>query len=718
MTFPQTVQDIKVELLGIVTAGTWTDVTHYVQRRENDGITITRGRPDEGTKIEPSKATLNFNNRDGRFSPRNPNGAYYRLIGRNTQIRISILAGNYRFWGEVSQWPVQQDITGTDVWVNVEAFGIMRRLGQGAQPLPSAMKRRMSAHTAVVGYWPVEDGDLSTSVASGLINSKAMKVQGSPDYASYTGLFVSSNPIAQMLGSKWTGTIPFYTSTTNAHFGFFMGMPTAGTTNNSVLARLLTGGTIVRWDIYYMTSGGGSLGIRGYDSTDTLVFDPGFGAFNVNGNDDFIEIGLQDSGADILVTILSYGIFTKTVGFISFTAAANQITVAKQIIMNPNGTMQDIAIGHIVVASDANLFLDSATDILTINAFASETAADRISRLCSENGITYTLAAGTASSTPKMGPMAADTLLNLLQECVDVDLGILYEPRNSFGLTYKTRTSMYNQVASATASVTAHEMGSLVPVPDDQNIRNDVTVVRKRGASSRITQTTGPLSTNPPPSGVGTYDVQYDVSLYVDDDIDNHASWRLHLGTIDEERFPQIDFNLANPEIVANATLATGLLSMDLGSRLVITNPPSYMAPENISQIVQGVTEFLSNFERQITANCSPESGMEIGRYSAATVSGGGQAKYSSGGSSVSTAMNTTTTTMSVKTASGFALWTTVASQCPFFIMVNGEKMTVTAIASTTSPQTFTVTRSVNGVVKSHSVDEVVALFSPARYAL
>lgn len=90
MTFPQTVQDIKVELLGIVTDGVWTDVTVYVQRRDG-GITITRGRADETSQVQASRAVLSFNNRDGRFSPRNPNGAYYGRIGRNTQIRISVL---------------------------------------------------------------------------------------------------------------------------------------------------------------------------------------------------------------------------------------------------------------------------------------------------------------------------------------------------------------------------------------------------------------------------------------------------------------------------------------------------------------------------------------------------------------------------------------------------------------------------------------------------
>jgi hypothetical protein len=44
--------------------------------------------------------------------------------------------------------------------------------------------------------------------------------------------------------------------------------------------------------------------------------------------------------------------------------------------------------------------------------------------------------------------------------------------------------------------------------------------------------------------------------------------------------------------------------------------------------------------------------------------------------------------------------------------------MTVTDISGSSSPQTFTVTRSVNGVVKSHAIGDPVRLFTPYRVAL
>jgi hypothetical protein len=44
--------------------------------------------------------------------------------------------------------------------------------------------------------------------------------------------------------------------------------------------------------------------------------------------------------------------------------------------------------------------------------------------------------------------------------------------------------------------------------------------------------------------------------------------------------------------------------------------------------------------------------------------------------------------------------------------------MTVTNITGATSPQTFTVTRSVNGITKSHSAGAAVQLFAPVAIPL
>jgi hypothetical protein len=71
-------------------------------------------------------------------------------------------------------------------------------------------------------------------------------------------------------------------------------------------------------------------------------------------------------------------------------------------------------------------------------------------------------------------------------------------------------------------------------------------------------------------------------------------------------------------------------------------------------------------------------------------------------------------TSMQVDTTNAASpLWTTSAGDFPFDVVVSGERMTVTNITGASSPQTFTITRSVNGVVKAQSAGADVRLFFP-----
>lgn len=90
MSFPDTADlGTLVELnLGSV----WTDITSST--RTANLITITRGRADYASAIDPSTVALQLRNTDGSFSQYNPTGPYYGLLTRNTPLRVSIAAGS------------------------------------------------------------------------------------------------------------------------------------------------------------------------------------------------------------------------------------------------------------------------------------------------------------------------------------------------------------------------------------------------------------------------------------------------------------------------------------------------------------------------------------------------------------------------------------------------------------------------------------------------
>ncbi|WAL94005.1 hypothetical protein [Streptomyces sp. Je 1-369] len=88
MAFPEDPLGLRVE---IRTGTVWTDITADVKTA--DPITHARGIRNSGTAADPATCPLKIDNKDGRYSPRNPMSPYYGLIGRNTPMRMWLPGG-------------------------------------------------------------------------------------------------------------------------------------------------------------------------------------------------------------------------------------------------------------------------------------------------------------------------------------------------------------------------------------------------------------------------------------------------------------------------------------------------------------------------------------------------------------------------------------------------------------------------------------------------
>jgi hypothetical protein len=618
---------------------------------------------------------------------------------------------SYRFHGEVSSWPQRWDNTGEDVSTPLEASGIMRRLTQGATVEGSVMYRASLRDTSgLVAYWPLEDPAGSQRAASATDNTLGLSYTGTPEFATYEG-FVASNPIMRLNGAQFNGSVPNYTVGNESQWHFLMNVPSGGAEDGQVVLMWYTTGSVRRWEVFYGT--GGTLGLRAFDSGGTQLFTTGAVAFAVNGLDLLVAVELTQNGADI-----DYALATLEPGESSGLQTSGTLTtdtVGKvgQFQISPSGGIDAISIGHLTFQNDVTSLFELGTQL---NGWKGETAGRRIERLCSEESITFT-AIGDIDDTVTLGVQMAGPLMDLIRGCVETDLGMLYEPRDVLGLGYRTRASLCNQDARVTLDYSAAELASApLPTDDDQQTENDVTVQRQNGSSARAVLETGPLSVLTPPDGVGRYDTSVTVEVEYDAMLFDQASWRLFLGTVDEARYPQLHINMARSQIAGNATLFDNLRLAEVGDRVVIQNMPSFIPPEDISQLVQGYTETLNNFEFDLVFNCSPESPYQaVAIYGNATDEG--PDRYQAEDSAISEDLTTTETDVSVATTTG-PLWTTDADEVPFDIMIGGERMTVTAISGASSPQTFTVTRSVNGVVKTHTTGAAVRLFEPAVYGM
>jgi hypothetical protein len=146
----------------------WTDITSYV--RYQPGVTVSTGRADEAARVQPGSARLTLDNRDGRFSRKNPLSPYYGQLTRNTPIWVTINPGN----GEydvlkmfVNEWPSRWDKSGKDFTVPITCAGILRRLIQAFSSKPVVPPLvTYTETTSPVAWWPLDDGKDVTTLHS------------------------------------------------------------------------------------------------------------------------------------------------------------------------------------------------------------------------------------------------------------------------------------------------------------------------------------------------------------------------------------------------------------------------------------------------------------------------------------------------------------------------------------------------------------------------
>lgn len=627
---------------------------------------------------------------------------------------VALSNRDVRFLGEVSAWPNEWDTSGRDIYVQLTAAGVFRRLGQGDPPAQSVLRRSLGSLTALRAYWPCEDPVGSTTIASAVAGVPAMTFASNAgntvNLATNTD-FASSLPIPEFNGVAFSANLPTASNTGDIQVRFLLSVPAAGAVDGKVICRIYTAGTAPRWDLIYNV--GGALTLTAYDVDGTVLMTSGAVAFAINGLPLRMSIELDGVGATVAWRMTTMPIGSLSGSTNSGVLGASTVLRATGIRMNVQQNHLDVAVGHITVESAISGF--SSAEVSQLNAYAGETAGRRIQRLCREQSLGIQ-SFGDLDNTAPMGPQTPLKLLDLLNECADADLGILAESKDMLGVSYRPRTAVINQVSQLTIPYTS--VNPLGPIEDDAQLTNDVTVSRANGSSARSTLDSGPNSTLAPPLGANRYPTSLAINVQLDTQLPDQAAWRMHVGTVNEARYPGIGVNLAYPAVTASAAVTAQLRGLDVGERFVVTSPPAgRTAPGSVSQILQGQSEALNAQAWTMVLKGSPESVWRVATYAlaASTAIAPTASKYSSDGTVLAVAVNSSATSWSISTPSG-PLWTTAAAEFPFDWIVSGEQVTVTAITGTTTPQTATVTRSVNGVVKAQLINAVIALNTPAVY--
>jgi len=637
------------------------------------------------------------------------------------QVRYdNVEVNNHRMWGELAASAPAWDLSGKKVTAPFQAAGVLQRLSTGNPPSLSALHRTTLA-AGPVAYWSMEDGTDATQFASALVGGSPMTALTDITTSQLDSLPGSESLPLFQTATQLYGDVPAYTdagqwATQQAAF-----VPT-GADNVPTCMRgwMLDGSSVsVGIDVFAQKL---TIVYRAADDTTTVfssagTYDPTrvvgtwtsvivMSRANESGATDGVRAYMYDTAGQLILSVT--GLLTAT----------SHVALDK---VSPGGVLgtqpsQGAGYGHVSVFTGSSW--DPLTDGVVLAKAAGghvgETASERIGRLCAENGIAYFLA-DAADTTSRVGVQPIASAVEIMFRAAEADQGILFEPRDALGLAYRPRTSLYDQAGLSLNYAAGHIADPFQPTEDDQILLNDVIAKRDNGSSARVTITDGPLGTE----AIGTMDEAQSWNVATDDQLAGIAGWRARQGTWDEARYPTLTVNLAAPDVAGDTALVGAVAALDIGDVATVGNLPVWLPPDDVSLLAEGSTEFFGDGKQwKVTWNCVPAGPWRVYEYAADvgdTNADLGRYEADANALTLDVARDTVQTSWSVAST---PLFTTLADDFTPVIRADceGEEIWITLATGATSPQTLTVQRSKNGVVKSHGVGAPITLLDAAVY--
>lgn len=648
---------------------------------------------------------------------------------------------NSRFAGQCATFNTTADLSGVDVRTQLEAGSVLRQRGQG-QETPRSSLYRYYAKSQASEYWPLE-GLTGSALTSPLASVPQAQIVGpAATFDSQSGVPGSDSLAVLAANSYFVGAINPYTAAANQQgaMSCVFQLNTAPTGSPMFLVGYAGGSGTTNAQIF------GIQYVNTNDHFNVVAFSPGGATtlFATSAGSGFLPTGVSSyigrpvfvnmfwapnqanptTQSDVGVTVTDMLTGTSVTQILT-----GNVAIFGQVSSLFFGTYpfpqtfinQPCAVGHITFTPSARIDGSSAflSDVHQTRAALSgvggawdnEDLVIRMTRLAQEQSINFqSRAPSTDTQKITLGQQDLNDTISLLEECQESDgEGELFEARGFPGLTYRSVGEISGAPAQAILNYTGKQVADpFQNVDDDQLTRNDITVQQVNGASQRVYQATGPLNNAPPPTGVGTFTGNPTVNVWNQSrDLPVLAQWALHVGTTNAPRYAAIATKLP-----ASPSTISAVSSLDCGQRFTVTNPPSWSTPGPVEMVALGFNETIGDVPSSswaITINARPYAPFATLNPASSSTQPAPTATLDSGSSTLTTTVSSTATSISVTTTNPLDLWTT--TNVPFDINVTGERMTVTAVTSATSPQTFTVTRSVNSVVKAQTAGAAIDVY-------
>lgn len=698
---------------------------------EGGATHLSRGLAENGEPL-PGEIKGRILDPTRRYNPANPVSDLYGSIGLNTPMRF-VVDGTEQ-WGELVWSPRTQ--IGAPRTTEFVASGVLRRLGQGRTPLLGSLTRAyLAADPQPVAWWPLDDAAGATSARSAIPGVPALSFDenvrpGVVDAPEQTGggkrpEFVQEETIysGAMTSSRLTGlSSAGYVIDLMVFFG-------PGQTGIADVGYAFATGSTLRYGRFALATGDSdpmapmgfnfSLdkddGAGGSDAESVFVFVP-------RNEWHHIRIEITQAGSNILMLMRLDGVVGGEYGTAIGAAQWTGETLGRLETIRLGALLEESAFNQIesFSFSDLVIFAPGPAEIGTAGiGYPGETAAARADRLCTELGIPLVIVGNVDTSQP-MGAQGRNTGKELLLECARTDAALLYATADDVGLTFRCGRTLYNQDPRLTLDLEAEGVAVADPVIGDALVRNDTTAEAPNGDKGRSVIESGPMSVQDPPDGVGRYDTRLEVNPYDTGALESHAAWHNNRGTYAGIRYRELTIDLdARPD------LADDVSTVDIGDCVALTGIDPLDSPEDFYGLVYRISQVVRQMRRTVTLALLPAAPYEVGIIgdAAGTVDLRGQ-RVDSSVAALGAAVTSSGTSLSVATTGGVKMttdsnaWSTTRNGGGLYLIIGGEVVRVTNVTGASSPQTVTVVRSVNGVVKSHAAGAPVRVYRGARVGL
>lgn len=664
---------------------------------ESEGVELSMG-PDIDEQWRPNTCLLTWNNQSGDMDPADPRAALYGLVGRNTSVRLKLgPSAGVVFAGEASSFrpdsTLLADGTRGRRWVTMEAAGQNRRVGRWDDPLSSAMYDYNLSITGLLGFWPMENGGTDTtslSEISGAPGALAGTISGSVTFSAVDGPAGGDKALQLGTGGALSGKFSrVHTSGWQVLFHVKLDAVPGSATYLDMFSITLSNNNRFVWQV---SNAGYNFVV--YDPTGAVK-----GSFSSLAVVDLTKwvrcrVRFTFSAGTVTVEPAWYAQDDPTVWGVTFTYADSGTGALITWNAVQNAYTLNASYQHVLGTTNTAVVL---TNTVQFNAYGGERAGDRAVRLCNQVGLSLTMV-GNISDTPQMGRMLPKKFVDLMEECRVTDGGLLYDGFASGLPTFRTRRDIEKQGVALALNKT--DTSLLQPDYGDNLIANDITVTNISGAVAKSVATSGPLSIQPPPAGVGRYQKKVDVNYSSDDPIDDRAAWEQGLGTVDRRWYRQITIDL-----LGNPGLLDTIIALKPGDLITLAGAE----PDTVKLHLRNVNWKIQGAPIQATLTCVPADVADVGVLD-------GTRRLQARATTLAAGITAAATSLTLQMSDPDEQWRPGNNAVPVYI--DGELITLGTVGAVTGSGPWTqavtgCTRGVNGFTKAHLAGAAVTVQNP-----